>query len=244
MTQTLIFSNMADLLALSSSCPCCSQPVVIAVSLLVPCIVFYTLEFSLRSTAPRSSGAKMLLSVLKILSRSSSLLIGVLAVLLGVASRSPDLKNKIFFHLLRTMSKYPDEPMDSMHRCRDIKHLSGRVLEIGPGLGANFRCWNESSGHNITEWVGVEPNPLFHGSLQEAVQQFGIRFPTTIVGLKGEVVDVEPESFDYVIGSHVLCSVDNVQTVRRFVSFLIVSILFTYICAYTVMQSSIEMVIF
>ena len=36
--------------------------------------------------------------------------------------------------------------------------------------------------------------------------------------MKGENIDVESESFDYVIGTHVLCSVDSVSEVLKQVS--------------------------
>eukprot|EP00286_Rhodomonas_abbreviata_P012753 CAMPEP_0181326032 /NCGR_PEP_ID=MMETSP1101-20121128/21263_1 /TAXON_ID=46948 /ORGANISM="Rhodomonas abbreviata, Strain Caron Lab Isolate" /LENGTH=136 /DNA_ID=CAMNT_0023434421 /DNA_START=12 /DNA_END=422 /DNA_ORIENTATION=- len=42
-----------------------------------------------------------------------------------------------------------------------------------------------------------------------------ISFPISTVWLRGENVDIIPESFDYVVGSHVLCSVDNVRQVLK-----------------------------
>ena len=89
------------------------------------------------------------------------------------------------------------------------------MLEIGPGPGTNFWCWGSESNstHDITEWVGVEPNEFFQLKIEENRLAHGLTFPTSTVWLKGEHVDVEPESFDAVVGTHVLCSVDDVYQV-------------------------------
>jgi SAM-dependent methyltransferase len=45
-----------------------------------------------------------------------------------------------------------------------------------------------------------------------------ISFPTRTVWLKGEHVDIDPGTFDFVVGTHVLCSVDDVGVVLKQVS--------------------------
>ncbi|KAJ1400007.1 S-adenosyl-L-methionine-dependent methyltransferase [Ochromonadaceae sp. CCMP2298] len=100
--------------------------------------------------------------------------------------------------------------MDEL-RCKNIRNLSGRVLEIGPGPGTNFRCWQDHT--EITEWVGVEPNENFR--INETAASMNVTFPVRTVWLRGEDVDVLAESFDFVVGSHVLCSVGDVDQVLR-----------------------------
>lgn len=84
------------------------------------------------------------------------------------------------------------------------------VRIVGPG--ANFKCWNSNK---ITEWVGVEPNNFFEPMIEEQKGLHNITFPTRTTWLKGEKIDVEPASFDYVVGTHVLCSVDSIDTVLK-----------------------------
>lgn len=59
----------------------------------------------------------------------------------------------------------------------------------------------------------MEPNIFFQELLSQEKIKKNITFPTKTVWLKGENVDVEPESFDYVVAAHVLCSVDDVGQV-------------------------------
>ena len=50
------------------------------------------------------------------------------------------------------------------------------------------------------------------------ISTFNITFSTDTVWLKGENIDVDPNSFDFVIGTHVLCSVQSVKDVLKQVS--------------------------
>ena len=89
-------------------------------------------------------------------------------------------------------------------------NIQGKVLEFGFGPATNFRCWK---GADIREWVGVDPNVNFDGAVSEQWTKHNLSFPTSVVWLKGENVDVEPESFDVVLATHTLCSVDDVSQV-------------------------------
>lgn len=95
-----------------------------------------------------------------------------------------------------------------------LEGLSGRVLEIGPGPATNFRCLYPPS--DVTEWVGVEPNNHFLEIISEQKNKWNISFDTRLTWLKGEDIDVEDEGFDAVIGTHVLCSVSDVNQVEMF----------------------------
>ncbi len=98
----------------------------------------------------------------------------------------------------------------------------GRVLEIGPGPGTNFRCFQQNNdsnsgsggGDNIIEsYVAVEPNPYFEEEMRREHATRGLTFPLEFVGIQGEELDVPSESFDVVLMTHVLCSVNSVDTV-------------------------------
>ena len=94
-----------------------------------------------------------------------------------------------------------------------LEDIKGRVLEIGPGPATNFRCLYPPT--EITEWVGVEPNNYFLESIEEQKRLHNISFSTQLTWLKGENIDVDDESFDAVMGTHVLCSVSDVDQVSR-----------------------------
>lgn len=96
-------------------------------------------------------------------------------------------------------------------RCGLIGDVNGRVLELGPGPGTNFRCWE--NGTNILTWTGVEPNTYFAKAIDNEKTKRNIAFETDIVWLNGENIDVAAGSFDAVVGTHVLCSVDDVTAV-------------------------------
>jgi len=69
--------------------------------------------------------------------------------------------------------------------------------------------------------VGVEPNSFFAPAIAREMSKRGISFPTRLVWKKGEGgestaatdLDVDASSFDFVIATHVLCSVDVVEDV-------------------------------
>jgi SAM-dependent methyltransferase len=105
--------------------------------------------------------------------------------------------------------------MDSyIHRkYRDRKErlfadLPDTLLELGPGVGANFRYLRPG-----THVIAVEPNVHMHAGLRRAAEQHGIVL--TIRGLAGDGIDLPDESVDAVISTLVLCTVpDAAATVR------------------------------
>lgn len=95
------------------------------------------------------------------------------------------------------------------------RHVAGRVLEFGPGPGTNFKCFqNSTSAQLIEKYVAVEPNSYFEEKLKKEKEDRGLEFPLEFVGLKGEDVDIpEDGSFDVVVLTHVLCSVELPEVV-------------------------------
>ena len=92
-------------------------------------------------------------------------------------------------------------------RKRDlIAGLEGRLLEIGPGTGANLKYYRPG-----VDWFGVEPNPFMHMPLLRAASAAGVRAHLSLGS--GECLEYEPGSFDAVVGTLVLCSVNDVHAV-------------------------------
>lgn len=80
--------------------------------------------------------------------------------------------------------------------------LRGTVLEIGPGTGANL----PSFGHQV-RWIGVEPDPVGRDRTTRLAEGLG----RTIELIAGRVEDLDlpAGSVDAVVGTYVLCSVED-----------------------------------
>ncbi|WP_207346326.1 class I SAM-dependent methyltransferase [Arthrobacter sp. E3] len=81
-------------------------------------------------------------------------------------------------------------------------NLPETVLEIGPGVGANFRYM-----HTGTKVLAVEPNSAMHSRLQTAARRYGIELELHCSA--AEALDVPDGSVPMVISSLVLCTVQN-----------------------------------
>lgn len=86
--------------------------------------------------------------------------------------------------------------------------LSGTVVELGPGVGANMRYY--PAGVKV---IGIEPNPAMHSRLRAAADEHGVDFE--IRSLRGEALDVPDGSADAVVATLVLCGVDDPRQVLR-----------------------------
>ena len=98
---------------------------------------------------------------------------------------------------------------NSYHQYKDkkiilFKDLKGRVLEIGPGTGVNFRFFPKD-----IEWIGLEPNEAMHSHLLKEADRVGI--PVELQVGAGEQLGLPDGSVDYVVSTIVLCSVSNVK---------------------------------
>jgi ubiquinone/menaquinone biosynthesis C-methylase UbiE len=89
------------------------------------------------------------------------------------------------------------------HRRRLLAGLSGRVIEVGAGSGANFAHYPMSVG----EVVAVEPERY----LRERAQQAAAHAPVPISVIEGEAdrLPGEAQSFDAAVAALVLCTVPD-----------------------------------
>jgi SAM-dependent methyltransferase len=192
-------------------CACCMPSALLTFFIALFLIIQISCSI-LRSIIPFKIGKTVLTYFLYLLHG----FVGLVAIFFGSLMQSKKFREFIFFQFALTIIA-SEKPMD-IPRCEHFKNLHGRVLELGPGPGTNFRCWSDPSSHNITEWVGVEPNARFFDALIQEKAKRNVTFPTRTVWLRGEDVDIEPESFDFVIGSHVLCSVSDSHKVLQQIS--------------------------
>ena len=83
--------------------------------------------------------------------------------------------------------------------------LHHKVLEIGPGAGANLAYYP-----NQIDWIGIEPNPYMHPYLEKEAQKHGLSQIKLLQGT-AEDLPIEDESIDTVVSTHVLCSVKDLH---------------------------------
>lgn len=94
-------------------------------------------------------------------------------------------------------------------RERLVGELTGDVLEIGVGEGANLRHYRQA--HQV--W-GIEPDPTRAQRAQEVAAACPI--PVTIDVTGAETLPYPDATFDHVVSSLVFCSVnDQVQVLRE-----------------------------
>lgn len=91
---------------------------------------------------------------------------------------------------------------------RMFSDLSGSVLEIGPGTGANLKFYPER-----VLLTGLEPNPHMQRYLNEKAGKLG-RQIDVLTGT-AEDIPLEDESVDAVVSTLVLCSVKDQEQVLR-----------------------------
>lgn len=125
------------------------------------------------------------------------------------APSNPETRHASFAGVCNCLTK---DGRDLEYRCGLLKDLRGRVLELGPGPFTNAPCF---VGKPIESYVGVEPNAYFHPLIRNKTAALGLPFPIDIRTLAGEQLDLEAESVDQVILTHVLCSVTSIEAVMR-----------------------------
>jgi SAM-dependent methyltransferase len=89
-----------------------------------------------------------------------------------------------------------------------IGAMSGTVVELGPGTGVNMRYY--AAGAKV---IAIEPNPVMHEPLRSKAAEHGVDLE--IRTLRGESINVADESVDGVVGTLVLCGVDDPAGVVR-----------------------------
>lgn len=80
--------------------------------------------------------------------------------------------------------------------------LTRTIVEIGAGTGANLRYY--APGAHI---IAVEPNTAMHGYLQKSAHRFQLQLD--VLDHKCEHIALPSNSVETVVGTLVLCSVDN-----------------------------------
>ncbi len=85
---------------------------------------------------------------------------------------------------------------------RLLENLNGRILEIGPGAGANFRHYDPA-----VHVIGVEPNRFLHPYLKQEADRRGLSLE--LHGGGAETLNLADQSVDAAVSTLVLCSVES-----------------------------------
>ena len=118
------------------------------------------------------------------------------------------VRNPVFARILVCLRK--NEPPEHLEYRRELlSGLSGRVLDLGAGDGANFPHFPDT----VTEVIAVEPEPYLRERAERNAKEAPV--PVTVVDALGDSLPVEDASVDAVVVALVLCSVPDQQDVLR-----------------------------
>lgn len=115
--------------------------------------------------------------------------------------------NPFFARIWPTIAAHETEQIRALRR-ENLAGLSGRVLEVGAGIGTNFGYYPDS----VELVVAVEPEPRLAERARAAAAGAPIPVQVTAATVEGFSTD---EPFDAVVCSLVLCSVGDPDAVLR-----------------------------
>jgi ubiquinone/menaquinone biosynthesis C-methylase UbiE len=95
------------------------------------------------------------------------------------------------------------------HREALLPRINGEVLEIGGGTGANLPYY----GQGVASLTVTEPSKPMIGRLQRRINEFAPR--AKLLRAPAEDLPFEDDSFDAVVSTLVLCSVDDQPRAMR-----------------------------
>ncbi len=96
----------------------------------------------------------------------------------------------------------PEHPAVEARKREVIGAMRGTIVELGPGPGTNMRFY--ADGVRV---LAVEPNPGMHPHLRAAAAEHDV--DVDIRTIHGEDIDVADGSADAVVGTLLLCGVDD-----------------------------------
>lgn len=113
------------------------------------------------------------------------------------------VKHPLFARGYARLAKKEDAAGGADNRRELLAGLSGRVLELGSGIGSNFAHYPPT----VTEVIAVEPEPYLRRKSEEAAATAPV--PVRVVDGVADDLPVEDESLDAGVVSLVLCSVPD-----------------------------------
>lgn len=97
-----------------------------------------------------------------------------------------------------------DRPAVARHRRAVLAQAGGDTLEIGLGTGLNLPCYPA----HVRTITAVDPNAGMHRLARRRAEQTGVAVDQRVLG--GEQLPFADASFDCVVSTFTLCSIDEV----------------------------------
>ena len=113
--------------------------------------------------------------------------------------------SRVFAGLYDRVLAPSEEAGLSARRQRLLAGISGRVLELGAGTGLNLAHYPDS----VTSLVLSEPDPQMAAKLRSRAAAGGGEAFIEIISAPGESLPFPDQSFDVVVSTLVLCTVDD-----------------------------------
>lgn len=129
-------------------------------------------------------------------------------VLVGVLlTLRPDLHRALFVQMLARAGPTVEKCLAPTKSELFSRIKSGStVFEIGPGAGPNFKFMQDKD----IRWRGTEAIPDFRDDLLASASQAGIANVDLVIGdALEELRKLKPNSLDFVVSTHVLCSTED-----------------------------------
>jgi len=97
------------------------------------------------------------------------------------------------------------QPLLMKLRAQYVPQAQGKVLEIGIGTGLNLEYYDADS----VQLTGLDPAEELTGHAKERAQQ--LELPISMLGVSGESIPTEDQTFDALVCTWTLCSIPNVE---------------------------------
>ena len=117
------------------------------------------------------------------------------------------IDNPFFARVWPVVAVHEAEAVRILRR-ENVAGLSGRVLEVGAGIGTNFAFYPES----VQQVIAIEPEPRLAARARNAAAAAPV--PVDVIGATAEEFG-NGEQFDAVVCSFVLCSVRDTAGVLQ-----------------------------
>lgn len=119
------------------------------------------------------------------------------------------VKHPLFARGYAWLARKEDEAGNFDNRKELLAGLSGRVVELGSGIGSNFVHYPDT----VTEVIAVEPEPFLRAKSEAAAASAPV--PVRVVDAVADALPLEDASVDAGIVSLVLCSVPDQDVALR-----------------------------
>jgi ubiquinone/menaquinone biosynthesis C-methylase UbiE len=113
------------------------------------------------------------------------------------------VKHPIFGRVYARIAQKEDEAGNYENRRELLAGLSGRVVEVGPGIGSNFAHYPAA----VTEVVAIEPEPYLRSKAEHAATNATVK--VSVLNGLADSLPLEDGSVDAAVASLVLCSVPD-----------------------------------